>query len=88
MGNISLKGKLAAFQQIKPPIPQLIEPLSQRELEVLQLIAEGATNPEIASTLCITINTVKKHISSLFGKMNVISRTQAVRRGQLLGLIH
>jgi LuxR family maltose regulon positive regulatory protein len=86
--NISSKGKLAAFQQLSPPIPPLIEPLSQREIEVLQLIADGASNPEIASTLFITTNTVKKHISSLFSKMDAVSRTQAVRRGQLLGLIH
>jgi LuxR family maltose regulon positive regulatory protein len=86
--TISPKGKLAAFHQLKPPIPPLIEPLSQRELEVLQLIADGASNPEIASALYITTNTVKKHISSLFSKMDAVSRTQAVRRGQLLGLIH
>lgn len=81
-------GKLAAFHQLQPTTPPLIEPLTQRELEVLQLIADGASNPEIASALYITTNTVKKHISSLFSKMDAVSRTQAVRRGQQLGLIH
>jgi LuxR family maltose regulon positive regulatory protein len=66
---------------------QLIEPLSPRELEVLQLIASGASNPEIAQQLYISVNTVKKHVTNIFGKLSATSRTQAVARGRDLGLV-
>ena len=65
----------------------LIEPLSQRELEVLQLISDGASNREIAQELVLAIGTVKKHISNIFGKLGVSSRTQAVARARELDLI-
>jgi ATP/maltotriose-dependent transcriptional regulator MalT len=65
----------------------LIEPLSDRELEVLQLIADGASNREIAQELVLAIGTVKKHISNIFGKLGVSSRTQAVARARQLNLI-
>jgi LuxR family maltose regulon positive regulatory protein len=65
----------------------LIEPLSERELEVLQLIAEGLTNPEIASRLFLALNTVKGHSRNIYGKLNVHSRTQAISRAQALGLL-
>ena len=65
----------------------LVEPLSQRELEVLGLMAAGATNQEIARDLVIAVSTVKKHVSHIFGKLAVASRTQAVARGRELGLI-
>jgi ATP/maltotriose-dependent transcriptional regulator MalT len=61
--------------------------LSERELEVLQLIAEGLTNPEIASRLFLALNTVKTHSSSIYGKLGVHSRTQAVARARALGLL-
>jgi LuxR family maltose regulon positive regulatory protein len=84
---------LAAFPVAEPaaksrkPPAELIEPLSTRELEVLQLIAAGASNPEIAQKLVIAVNTVKKHVNSIFGKLAVTSRTQAVARARGLGLI-
>ena len=65
----------------------LIEPLSERELEVLQLIAEGLTNREIASRLFVSLNTVKAHTRNIYGKLDVHSRTQAVARSQELGLL-
>jgi LuxR family maltose regulon positive regulatory protein len=65
----------------------LIEPLSERELEVLQLIAEGLTNPEIASRLFLALNTVKAHSSNIYGKLGVHSRTQAVAKARALGLL-
>jgi LuxR family maltose regulon positive regulatory protein len=65
----------------------LIEPLSERELEVLQLIAEGLTNPEIASRLFLALNTVKTHSSNIYSKLGVHSRTQAVARARALGLL-
>ncbi len=64
----------------------LIEPLSERELEVLQLIATGLSNAEIAHKLMITTGTVKRHINNIFGKLDVHSRTQAVARARTFGL--
>ena len=85
---------LAAFPVAEPaqavpsdPQSAMIEPLSERELEVLQLIAEGLTNPEIAAKLFLTLNTVKAHTRNIYGKLDVHSRTQAIARGQGLGLL-
>jgi LuxR family maltose regulon positive regulatory protein len=65
----------------------LIDPLSARELEVLHLIAAGASNEEIAEQLVIAISTVKRHVSNIFGKLAVSNRTQAVTRAQTIGLL-
>ncbi len=67
--------------------PDLIEPLSEREQDVLQLIAEGLSNREIASQLFISLSTVKGHTSNIFGKLGVNNRTQAVARARSLGLL-
>jgi DNA-binding NarL/FixJ family response regulator len=64
-----------------------VEPLTAREREVLQWIAEGLANKQIAMRLGISEHTVKFHLSSLYAKLNVASRTEAVRRGLGLGLI-
>jgi LuxR family maltose regulon positive regulatory protein len=66
---------------------ELIEPLSEREIEVLQLIAEGLTNPEISSRLCVSLNTVKTHTRNIYAKLGGHTRTQAVARGRALGII-
>jgi LuxR family maltose regulon positive regulatory protein len=63
-----------------------IEPLSEREIDVLQLIAEGLTNREIASQLYLSLNTVKAHTRSIYGKLGVTSRTRAAARARALGL--
>ena len=65
----------------------LIEPLTAREKEVLQLMAQGLANKQIAHSLGISEHTVKFHLSSLYAKLGVSSRTEAVRRGIELGLI-
>jgi DNA-binding NarL/FixJ family response regulator len=65
----------------------LLEPLTAREKEVLQWIAEGLANKQIAMKLGISEHTVKFHLSSLYAKLNVASRTEAVKRGLGLGLI-
>jgi LuxR family transcriptional regulator, maltose regulon positive regulatory protein len=64
----------------------LLEPLTERELEVLQIIAVGASNEEIAERLVIAIGTVKRHVGNIFGKLTVSNRTQAVARAQASGL--
>lgn len=65
----------------------LIEPLTAREKEVLQLMAQGLANKQIALALAISEHTVKFHLSSLYAKLGISSRTEAVRRGVELGLI-
>jgi len=66
---------------------ELIEPLSEREIEVLQLIAEGLTNQEIASKLFLSLNTIKTHTRNIYAKLGIHTRTQAVARGRTLGLV-
>jgi LuxR family maltose regulon positive regulatory protein len=65
----------------------LIEPLSDREREVLQLMATGASNQKIAETLVIAVNTVKRHARNIFDKLGVENRTQAVAQARALGLL-
>jgi LuxR family maltose regulon positive regulatory protein len=88
---------LAVFPAGKPQptvVPQgqagqegLIEPLSEREIEVLQLIAEGLTNPEIAARLFLSLHTIKTHTRNIYGKLGVNNRTQAVTRGKSVGVL-
>jgi LuxR family maltose regulon positive regulatory protein len=70
-----------------PPAQPLIEPLSQRELEVLQLIAQGLSNREVSARLFIALNTVKGHNQKIFSKLQVQSRTEAVARARELDLL-
>ena len=65
----------------------LVEPLSEREREVLRLIADGLSNAEIADRLVIAQGTVKRHVNNIYGKLGVQSRTQAVARSRELGLL-
>jgi LuxR family maltose regulon positive regulatory protein len=65
----------------------LIEPLSERELEVLELVAQGLTNREIAARLFLSLNTVKAHTRNIYGKLGVHNRTQAVVRARALGAL-
>src|SRR5262249_33899827 len=87
---------LAAFQQeSKAQLPaeestrrQLLpQPLSEREWQVLQLIAQGLSNQQIAQTLVITIDTVKRHVSHIFSKLGVTNRVQAVKQARDLSLL-
>jgi LuxR family maltose regulon positive regulatory protein len=84
---------LDAFSPISEagtPGPQpggLIEPLSGRELEVLQLIAMGRTNQEIAGQLIVAPGTVKAHTASIYRKLDVANRTEAVARARQLGIL-
>ena len=65
----------------------LIEPLTGRELEVLQLIALGKTNQDIARQLIVAPGTIKAHTASIYRKLDVVNRTEAVARARLLGIL-
>ena len=67
-----------------PGLSSLVEPLTEREREVLRLLLTGASNREIARRLVLSINTVKRHIYNLCGKMGVQSRTQAIVKARAL----
>jgi LuxR family maltose regulon positive regulatory protein len=69
------------------PLPGLVEPLSGRELEVLQLLATGRSNQQIAEELVVALDTVKKHVSRVLDKLGVANRTQAVARARELELL-
>jgi LuxR family transcriptional regulator, maltose regulon positive regulatory protein len=59
-------------------VPGLIEPLTRREMEVLQLLAAGRSNQDIARELVVSLDTVKKHVSHILGKLGGSNRTEAV----------
>lgn len=69
------------------PEPAIYEALTPRELEVLEVLAEGLSNRAIALRLHISEHTVKFHVSAIFAKLGAENRTDAVRRGVRLGLI-
>ena len=81
--NLSTQESATPKQAAQP----LAEPLSGRELEVLDLIAQGFTNREIADRLYITVGTVKRHINNIYGKLQVHHRTEAVARARDIGLL-
>ena len=64
-----------------------VEPLSEREIEVLQFIAEGLTNQEVANRLYLSLHTVKVHAHNIYGKLGVKNRTQAVAKARALGIL-
>jgi LuxR family maltose regulon positive regulatory protein len=66
---------------------QLLEPLTQREQEVLYLLAEGASNQEIARQLVVSLATAKKHVASILSKLGAENRTQAIARARSLSLL-
>jgi ATP/maltotriose-dependent transcriptional regulator MalT len=84
-----LKRLLAAFK-VKDAVStnaQLQEPLSDRELDVLMLIAAGLSNQQIADKLFISLNTTKSHVKRINAKLDTHSRTEAVHRAQEFGLL-
>jgi LuxR family maltose regulon positive regulatory protein len=89
---------LRAFEHESPPgvsaarrrgagIPGLVEALSERELEVLRLLAAGKPNRDIADELYVTSDTVKKHASHIYNKLGAANRTEATARARELGLL-
>ncbi|MBI5033870.1 MAG: AAA family ATPase [Chloroflexi bacterium] len=82
-------GKIIAAIKHKPitPAPSLIEPLSERELEVLRLVAAGLSNLQIAKKLILSEGTVKTHVHNIYGKLDAQNRAQAIARAREVGII-
>ncbi len=83
---------IAEFSRVSSMVPSvqmegLVEPLSEREQEILVLIAKGSSNKEIASQLFIAEGTVKNHVTHILGKLGVRDRTQAALKARELGLL-
>ena len=76
-------------QEAAPPLENalLLEPLSEQEQRVLRLLVAGRSNPEIARALVISLNTVKTHVQSLYGKLNVHNRVEASEVARRLSLL-
>jgi len=70
-----------------PTVELPIEPLKERELDVLRLMASGLTNREIADALYLSVNTIKWHSSNIYGKLNARRRAEAVSRAVELGIL-
>ena len=80
--------RFAELPDDAPPRPQpLVVPLSDRELEVLRLLADGGSNREIAAALFLAEGTVKNHVTNVLAKLGARDRTQAALRGRALGLV-
>jgi LuxR family maltose regulon positive regulatory protein len=71
----------------RPPQPSLLEPLSERELQVLRLLSSSLTGPQIADQLSISVGTFRSHTKSIYGKLAVHNRTESVARGRALGIL-
>jgi ATP/maltotriose-dependent transcriptional regulator MalT len=68
-------------------VPGIVDPLTSRELEVLKMLAAGRSNQAIAGQLVVTLDTVKKHVGHVLGKLGAANRTEAVARARELSLI-
>ncbi len=83
-----LRPREAPVAEVAPELAEpLVEPLTPREIEVLQLLSEGLGNKEIASRLNISEHTAKFHVASIMGKLGAMSRTEAVTLGIRRGLV-
>jgi LuxR family maltose regulon positive regulatory protein len=87
LGYLAALLRVSAPASQAPAVPGLAEPLTARELEVLHMLAAGAPNRRIADDLVVTLDTVKKHVTHVLGKLGATNRTEAVTRARQLGLI-
>jgi len=86
-GERVLEGTSPASSSAPTPAQSLLDPLTERELEVLRLIAAGLSNREIADRLVLALSTVKSYVNTIYSKLQVESRTQAVARARALHLL-
>lgn len=87
LGNAPRAPVAAKIEQLKPEPQTLIEPLTEREFEILRLVAAGLSNAAIATQLVVSVGTVKSHLKHIYGKLAVESRTHAVAQARTLGLL-
>ena len=80
-------GVIPIAKELTVTTQMLVEPLSEREIEVLHLMAEGYKYKEIAERLVVSINTVRYHTRNVYGKLNATNRTQAIGRAKELNLL-
>jgi DNA-binding CsgD family transcriptional regulator len=90
--RLAAPGERADVIVISPEVrddhAELDQPLTPREIQVLTLVAQGASNKEIARRLGISVHTAKFHVSQLFDKLDAIGRTDAVAHAARLGVLH
>ena len=91
--KVYIRKILNAFEEEPSPsvkghdqILSMLDPLSEREIEVIRLLEEGFSNQEMAARLHISLNTVKAHLKSIYGKLGVNNRVQAIAKGHELRL--
>ena len=92
--DIAVPDAAAFAPNVSPPLPTrtsptggLIEPLTEREIDVLRLVTAGLSNAAIAEQLVVSVGTVKTHLKHIYGKLAVQSRTQAVAEARRLNLL-
>jgi LuxR family maltose regulon positive regulatory protein len=83
---LAQKTRAAQIRNQKSAIQNLMEPLSDRELEVLRLLVAGQSYDEIAQALVISLNTVKTHVKNVYGKLEASNRKEAIAKAKKLGL--
>jgi LuxR family transcriptional regulator, maltose regulon positive regulatory protein len=86
-GERDQEGTSPAASSAPAPAQPLLDPLTERELEVLRLITAGLSNREIADRLVLAVSTVKSYVNTIYSKLQVESRTQAVARARALHLL-
>ena len=87
VGKLLAACPIAQRAAVSPPSREMVEPLSSRELEILELVAKGLTNQQIAEQLFLSLATVKWHTHNIYGKLGVHNRTQAVAKARALGML-
>jgi LuxR family maltose regulon positive regulatory protein len=87
MGRAGAHRLPPASAETPPAQAGLVEPLSEREMEVLRLLATTLSGPEIADQLCVSLSTFRSHTKSIYGKLDVHSRLDAVAQASALGLL-